>query len=64
MITLHFLITSPVVVLIPGTGVVFTISTHRSRRTVVESPGVQPGMRRGFAAACAGLGAKRALSDR
>src|SRR5207237_398884 len=116
MITVQFLITCLIVVVIPGTGVIFTVSTglsrrrrasvfvaflpqfveqgtssplaqllllsgvfmamtfvvfvvygllaHAFRRAVIESPRVQSWLRRGFAAAFAGLGAELALSER
>jgi threonine/homoserine/homoserine lactone efflux protein len=77
MITLEFLITSLIVVLIPGTGVIYTVSTgivavfvvyglvaHAFRKRVVDSARVQNWLRYGFAAAFAGLGAKLALTDK
>ena len=73
-ITLNFLLTSLIVVLIPGTGVIYTISTgltlgngllaHAFRQAVIESPRVQAWLRRSFAAAFAGLAIDLALSDR
>ena len=55
MVTAEFLMTSLVVVLIPGAGVIFTIST-----------GLSQGRRAsfGFASAFAGLGTQLALSER
>jgi threonine/homoserine/homoserine lactone efflux protein len=44
--------------------VVYGSLAHAFRRAVVDSPRVQSWMRRGFAAAFAGLGAELALSDR
>jgi threonine/homoserine/homoserine lactone efflux protein len=47
MITVEFLITSLVVVLIPGTGVVFTVSTgllHARRATVFAAIGCTAGI--------------------
>lgn len=67
MFTAEFLLTSLIVVLVPGTGVIFTASTslaHAVRGAVIESPRVQTWLRRGFAAVFAGLGARLALSDR
>jgi len=44
--------------------VVYGLLAHAFRRTVIESPRVQSWLRRGFAAAFAGLGAQLALSER
>jgi threonine/homoserine/homoserine lactone efflux protein len=44
--------------------VVYGLLAHAFRRAVIDSPRVQSWMRRGFAAAFAGLGAELALSDR
>jgi len=44
--------------------VVYGFLAHTFRKTVIESPRVQAWLRRGFAAAFAGLGANLALSDR
>jgi threonine/homoserine/homoserine lactone efflux protein len=62
MLTTEFLIASLIVVLIPGTGAVFTVPTGlaQGRRAVINSPRVQAWLRRGFAGLCAQL----ALSER
>ena len=60
MLTAEFLITSLIVVLIPGTGVL----AHAFRKAVIESPRVQTWLRRGFAGAFGGLGTQLALSER
>ena len=44
--------------------VVYGLLAHAFRRNVIESPRVQSWLRRGFAAAFAGLGAQLALSER
>jgi len=44
--------------------VVYGLLAHAFRRAVIESPRVQSWLRRGFAAAFAGLGAELALSER
>jgi len=44
--------------------VLYGVLAHAFRRAVIESPRVQSWMRRGFAAAFAGLGAQLALSER
>jgi len=44
--------------------VVYGFLAHAFRTLVIESPSVQAGLRRGFAAAFAGLGINLALSDR
>ena len=44
--------------------VVYGLLAHAFRGTVIESPRVQSWLRRGFAAAFAGLGAQLALSER
>jgi threonine/homoserine/homoserine lactone efflux protein len=44
--------------------VIYGFLAHAFRRAVIESPRVQSWLRRGFAAAFAGLGANLALSDR
>ena len=44
--------------------VVYGFLAHTFRKAVIESPRVQAWLRRGFAAAFAGLGANLALSDR
>ena len=44
--------------------VVYGFLAHAFRKSVIESPRVQAWLRRGFAAAFAGLGAQLALSDR
>ena len=44
--------------------VVYGLLAHAFRTAVVESPRVQSWLRRGFAAAFAGLGAQLALSER
>lgn len=44
--------------------VVYGFLAHAFRRAVIESPRVQAWLRRGFAAAFAGLGANLALADR
>jgi threonine/homoserine/homoserine lactone efflux protein len=44
--------------------IVYGVLANTFRRTVIESPRVQSWLRRGFAAAFAGLGAQLALSDR
>jgi threonine/homoserine/homoserine lactone efflux protein len=44
--------------------VVYGVLAHAFRRAVIESPRVQAWLRRGFAAAFAGLGTQLALSDR
>lgn len=44
--------------------VVYGFLAHAFRKAVIESPRVQSWLRRGFAAAFAGLGANLALSDR
>lgn len=44
--------------------VLYGLLAHAFRRAVIESPRVQSWMRRGFAAAFAGLGAQLALSER
>ena len=44
--------------------VVYGLLAHAFRKSVIDSPSVQTWLRRGFAAAFAGLGAKLALSDR
>jgi threonine/homoserine/homoserine lactone efflux protein len=44
--------------------VVYGLLAHAFRRVVIDSPRVQLWMRRGFAAAFAGLGAQLALSER
>ena len=44
--------------------VVYGLLAHAFRRTVIESPRVQSWLRRGFAAAFAGLGTQLALSER
>ncbi len=44
--------------------VIYGLLAHAFRRSVIESPRVQSWLRRGFAAAFAGLGANLALSDR
>jgi threonine/homoserine/homoserine lactone efflux protein len=43
--------------------VVYGLLAHAFRKSVIDSPSVQTWLRRGFAAAFAGLGAKLALSD-
>jgi len=55
VITTEFLVTSLIVVLVPGTGVVYTVS---------QSARVQSWLRYGFAAALAALGARLAASER
>jgi threonine/homoserine/homoserine lactone efflux protein len=60
MITLDFLITSLIVVLIPGTGVVFTVSTglvHGTRASVYASLGCTAGIVPHLLAAVLGLAA-------
>jgi threonine/homoserine/homoserine lactone efflux protein len=60
MITLDFLITSLIVVLIPGTGVVFTVSTgllHGTRASLVASLGCTLGIVPHLLAAVLGLAA-------
>ncbi|SMP44593.1 LysE family translocator [Desulfonatronum lacustre] len=47
-----------------GVFVVYGLLAHAFRRTVIESPRVQAWLRRGFAAAFAGLGAQLAVSER
>ena len=47
-----------------GVFVVYGLLAHAFRRAVIESPRVQAWLRRGFAAAFAGLGAQLALSER
>jgi threonine/homoserine/homoserine lactone efflux protein len=67
MITLQFLITSLVVVLIPGTGVVYTISTgllQRSRASVLAAIGCTLGIIPHLAACFLGLSAIMHLSAR
>jgi threonine/homoserine/homoserine lactone efflux protein len=67
MFTTKFPLTSLVVVLVPGTGVIFTASTslaHAERGAVIESPRVQTWLRRGFAGVFAGLGVRLALAGR
>jgi len=44
--------------------VLYGLLAHAFRRAVIESPRLQSWLRRGFAAAFAGLGAKLALSER
>ena len=44
--------------------VIYGFLAHAFRRAVIESPRVQSWLRRGFAAAFAGLGINLALSDR
>jgi len=44
--------------------IVYGLIAHAFRRAVVDSPRVQAWLRRGFAAAFAGLGAQLALSER
>ncbi len=44
--------------------VVYGFIAHAFRRFVIDAPGVQAWMRRGFAAAFAGLGVKLALTDK
>jgi threonine/homoserine/homoserine lactone efflux protein len=44
--------------------IVYGLLAHTFRRAVIESPRVQAWLRRGFAAAFAGLGAQLALSER
>jgi len=44
--------------------IVYGLLAHTFRRAVIESPHVQSWLRRGFAAAFAGLGAQLALSER
>ena len=44
--------------------VVYGLLAHAFRKTVIESPRVQSWLRRGFAAAFAGLGTQLALSER
>ena len=47
-----------------GVFVLYGLLAHAFRRSVIESPRVQAWLRRGFAAAFAGLGTQLALSDR
>ena len=47
-----------------GVFVLYGMLAHAFRRSVIESPRVQAWLRRGFAAAFAGLGTQLALSDR
>ena len=47
-----------------GVFVVYGLLAHAFRKAVIESPRVQAWLRRGFAAAFAGLGAQLALSER
>jgi len=47
-----------------GVFVIYGLLAHAFRRVVVESPRVQDWLRRGFAAAFAGLGTQLALSER
>ncbi len=44
--------------------VAYGLLAHAFRQTVIESPRVQTWLRRGFAAAFAGLGADLAFSER
>ena len=44
--------------------VVYGLLAHAFRRAVIDSPRVQGWLRRGFAAAFAGLGLNLALSER
>jgi len=44
--------------------VVYGLLAHAFRRAVIDSPRVQSWLRRGFAAAFAGLGLNLAMSDR
>ena len=60
MITIDFLITSLIVVLIPGTGVVFTVSTglvHGTRASIHASVGCTVGIVPHLLAAVLGLAA-------
>jgi threonine/homoserine/homoserine lactone efflux protein len=47
-----------------GVFVVYGLLADTFRRAVIESPRVQSWLRRGFAAAFAGLGIQLAVSDR
>ena len=47
-----------------GVFVVYGLLAHAFRKSVIESPRVQAWLRRGFAAAFAGLGAQLAVSER
>jgi len=58
MMSIDFLVTTLIVVVSPGTGVLF----HRNH--VISRPRVLTWMRRVFAGAFAALGAKLALADR
>ncbi len=74
MISPPFLLTALVVVLMPGTGVIYTVScgllrgrraaivAAAARRRVLESPAVLRWMKRGFAGLFAVLGVRLALS--
>ncbi|MGH8709568.1 MAG: hypothetical protein ACREVD_16100 [Burkholderiales bacterium] len=63
MISVEFLVTSLIVVLIPGTGVVFTVATGlaQGRRASLYAAF---GCTRGFGASFAGLGAQLAVTER
>ena len=47
-----------------GVFIVYGLLAHAFRKAVIESPGVQAWLRRGFAGAFAGLGAQLAVSER
>ena len=62
---LHLLLLSSVFMAMTfGVFVVYGLLAHAFRQAVIESPRVQAWLRRGFAAAFAGLGAQLALTER
>ena len=73
MFSTEFLITSLVVVLVPGTGVIYTVSTglfilyglaaHSVSRQLANAPKGLVWLQRSFSATFAALGVKLAMTD-